>query len=213
MFCTKCGKKIDDTSQFCPYCGASTSEDIEELGEVKQENYIREEQPQYRNQEPQMKSNKVPIVVLGIVLVLVAGFIGFFLANQNQSSDVATSEVTTKEDTSAVTTEAVTTQATTEAITTEATTQTPYRTGVDYVFPYSNTEYLSRSQVAGLSSWDLKVARNEIFARHGYIFKNKSLQSYFESKSWYRGTRSGEISDDELNRYEKENIKLIKVYE
>ncbi|MDD4372033.1 MAG: YARHG domain-containing protein [Anaerostipes sp.] len=204
MFCTKCGKKIDDTSQFCPYCGASTSEDIEELGEVKQENVARVEQSQYRNQEPQMKSNKVPIVVLGIVLILAAVGFGFFLANQNHSSDVATSEVTTKEDTS---------EATTEAVTTEATTEAPRTTGADYVFPNSNTEYLSRSQVAGLSSWDLKVARNEIFARHGYIFKNKSLQSYFESKSWYRGTRSSEISDDELNRYEKENIKLIKGYE
>ena len=25
MFCTKCGKQIDSTVAFCPYCGASTT--------------------------------------------------------------------------------------------------------------------------------------------------------------------------------------------
>ena len=25
MFCVKCGKQIDDSSAFCPYCGSATS--------------------------------------------------------------------------------------------------------------------------------------------------------------------------------------------
>ncbi len=34
-------------------------------------------------------------------------------------------------------------------------------------------------------SEELKLLRNEIFARQGYIFKNRDLKSYFESKPWY----------------------------
>lgn len=33
--------------------------------------------------------------------------------------------------------------------------------------------------------YELRLLRNEIFARQGYIFKNSELKSYFESKSWY----------------------------
>ncbi len=31
------------------------------------------------------------------------------------------------------------------------------------------------------------MARNEIYARHGRKFKDKTLQKYFDEKSWYEG--------------------------
>jgi uncharacterized protein len=34
--------------------------------------------------------------------------------------------------------------------------------------------------------WELKVARNEIFARHGYVFKSHELSDYFSRRAWYR---------------------------
>ena len=33
---------------------------------------------------------------------------------------------------------------------------------------------------------DLRVLRNEIFARHGYVFKDKELQKTFEAMDWYK---------------------------
>jgi len=36
-----------------------------------------------------------------------------------------------------------------------------------------------------MTCWDLKVARNEVFARHGYAFKSYELNAYFSHQSWY----------------------------
>ncbi len=42
----------------------------------------------------------------------------------------------------------------------------------DYIFPDSSSSYLTRSQVVALSGYDMYLARNEIYARHGRIFRN-----------------------------------------
>ena len=83
-----------------------------------------------------------------------------------------------------------------------------------YVLPDSSSRYLSESEVSGLSKQQLMYARSEIFARHGYIFQDSGLRSYFESKSWYHGTVSpGDFSSSMLNEIEEANIKLIQKYE
>ena len=57
-------------------------------------------------------------------------------------------------------------------------------------------------------------ARNEIYARHGYIFRDSALRSYFEGKSWYEGTvPSDAFSATVFNEYELANIKLIQSLE
>lgn len=82
------------------------------------------------------------------------------------------------------------------------------------IIPYSSSRYLSVSDVAGLSSYELMLARNEIFARHGRRFDNPELQQYFNSKSWYRGAVSpSAFNASVLNPYEKANIELIKSFE
>lgn len=68
----------------------------------------------------------------------------------------------------------------------------------------------SGEDLDGLDSNELKLARNEIFARHGYRFKDADLQKYFESKTWYhpRG-KAGEFDDSQLNKTEQYNVKWI----
>lgn len=84
----------------------------------------------------------------------------------------------------------------------------------DSIIPDSSSRYLSRADLLGLSKDQLRLARNEIYARHGRKFQSRELQEYFESKSWYRGTiEPNQFSEDNLNAYEKENIKLIKSME
>ena len=82
----------------------------------------------------------------------------------------------------------------------------------DFIFPQSSTEYLSQSQVSSLSDYQLGIARNEIYARHGYIFKLDRFKSYFESQSWYV-PRYSDASSISLNEIETYNVALIKAEE
>lgn len=81
----------------------------------------------------------------------------------------------------------------------------------DYVIPDSNVKYLSWSDVEGLSKEELRIARNEIYARHGRRFQSEDLQEYFESKDWYHGTiNPSDFKESLLNDFEKKNAELIK---
>lgn len=91
-------------------------------------------------------------------------------------------------------------------------TPTPAPAG-DFIFPDSNSRYLSYDEVYAKNQQELSYARNEIFARHGRKFKSADLQSYFGSKSWYTPLYEPDefavIQDALFNDYEKENIKQI----
>jgi len=79
------------------------------------------------------------------------------------------------------------------------------------VYPQASERLLSVSDVSGLSKWQLKIMRNEIFARRGYIFKTADMQQYFNAESWYKP-----IYDDvsnALTNIEKANIEFIKKFE
>ncbi len=53
------------------------------------------------------------------------------------------------------------------------------------------------------------LQRNDIFARHGYIFKSSELNSYYRKKSWYRPDRA--FTWSRLNRSEQKRVNgLIK---
>ena len=80
----------------------------------------------------------------------------------------------------------------------------------DYIFPRSSYDYLNSSDFAGKTKEELRRGRNEIYARHGRRFNDKSLQWYFDSKPWYHGTISpGAFKESVLNDWEKENISRI----
>lgn len=87
----------------------------------------------------------------------------------------------------------------------------------EYILPNSDREYISKSDLYRLSEWEVRIARNEIMARHGRRFKDQSLQDYFDSCSWYYGTLSPDEFDknydSNLNEYEKKNATTIKEYE
>ena len=81
----------------------------------------------------------------------------------------------------------------------------------EYIIPDSDSRYLSADELAAYSKDQLRLARNEIYARHGRRFSDEALQAYFDSCSWYRGTVAPENFDvNVLNDYEKENLLTIK---
>ncbi|MDR2809426.1 MAG: YARHG domain-containing protein, partial [Tannerellaceae bacterium] len=70
---------------------------------------------------------------------------------------------------------------------------------------------LAENDLRGLSKAQLRILRNEIYARHGYIFQSKDLQEYFSQQSWYQ-PRSRDVTHL-LTATEKKNVEFIKIYE
>lgn len=79
------------------------------------------------------------------------------------------------------------------------------------VYPEASTRKLTSSDLNYLSSYQLKIMRNEIFARHGYIFKTTDMKNYFSNQRWY-DPRYNNV-DNLLTSTEKQNIELIKRFE
>ena len=79
-----------------------------------------------------------------------------------------------------------------------------------YEIPVSSILLLEQHHVVNMTNNQLWIARNEIYARHGKIFQNEYLASYFEACSWYE-PKDGktEVGERELNEVEIANLKLI----
>lgn len=87
----------------------------------------------------------------------------------------------------------------------------PTRRGGVEILPQSDNRLLTDADLRGLSSRELRLARNEIYARHGRIFSDASLQAYFDSQGWYERDRS--FTESRLSRTERENAERIRRYE
>ena len=70
------------------------------------------------------------------------------------------------------------------------------------------TEPLQDGVLGDMFIEDLRVLRNEIYARHGRIFKDPELQKYFLAQPWYRP--NPDFKDDQLNETEAANLAKIK---
>lgn len=84
----------------------------------------------------------------------------------------------------------------------------------EYILEDSGTRYLTKTDLMGLSEEECRLARNEIYARHGRMFKDESLQDYFEAFDWYYPSiQPGDFEESMLNEYEIYNRDLIVEYE
>ena len=91
----------------------------------------------------------------------------------------------------------------------EITTLTKY--DGDYLLANSGTKLLTDSDIKGMSKYDLALARNEIYARHGRKFQTAEYHNYFSSKSWYSINPNYNYSDDNsnLNEIEAKNVQFL----
>ncbi len=84
----------------------------------------------------------------------------------------------------------------------------------EYVIADSDVRYLVSADLKELSAWEIRVARNEIYARHGRMFDSPELRAYFESKSWYKPEIPAvEFNNSCLSAVELENLNFIINYE
>lgn len=92
----------------------------------------------------------------------------------------------------------------------ENTEQVPVDTS-EYILPNSSTQRLTRADLTGLTKEELRLARNEIYARHGMIFGAADLANYFATKSWYTPTVAYDDFYDKvtISDIEAANVSLI----
>ncbi|WIY62423.1 TcaA 3rd/4th domain-containing protein [Bacillus arachidis] len=76
-----------------------------------------------------------------------------------------------------------------------------------FFFPDSHIRKLTSAELNALTKDQLRIARNEIYARHGHIFQTKDMQDYFLKQSWYR---ENPYYSGGLNDIETYNVELIK---
>lgn len=78
-------------------------------------------------------------------------------------------------------------------------------------FDWLVDDYITDDQLYDLSSDQLRILRNAIFAIHGYRFKSDDLTDYFSRFDWYIPESSDVTAS--LSTIEKKNIERIKKFE
>ncbi len=255
MYCTHCGKELEDGATFCTHCGAHLGDDDQpdtQTVDTSQTTSANE-----RNSEPEKSSkgkakwiiiglSAAIVVVVAIILVLT---LGVGTNNKAQTSASSTDSVTSaapssdeedsststnsKDDTASSTVTTTTPSTTTPSATTNDTStvptdstsknqtlpsSNPYAAYTsDYIIADSSTRTLSASSLAQYNAEQLKLARNEIFARKGRIFKDADLDAYFRSKQWYSPSIEPDTFDANTSNYlsevERDNAGTIIEYE
>ena len=217
MFCTNCGNYIDDDATFCIKCGAKV-----ERVEPEPKPYARPVSSPPR--EPYVPPRKtvpvaVPIAVGAVATIAIVGIIvlgkpswggsptpvgqqeapsGAFDASETDGSAEVSAEEALPEAEPAWA-EPAEEPAAEEPVAWDG-----------YVLSDSSTRLYTTSELEELSNWELFIARNEIYARHGRLFKSELLNNYFEGCDWYYGYIAPEdFDEDSLNETEKANAKAM----
>ena len=80
-------------------------------------------------------------------------------------------------------------------------------------FGYANRVLLNDRMFRKMKKSTLRVMRNSILAKHGYMFSSRDLADYFASQPWFSPRPSNDGVLDELSLVESLNIELIKCEE
>lgn len=76
-------------------------------------------------------------------------------------------------------------------------------------YPQASLQFIPQDKLNAMTAFELKIMRNEIFARYGYIFREGgAMETYFSKQSWYSPAHKN--VDAWLTLIEKENINRIR---
>jgi YARHG domain len=76
--------------------------------------------------------------------------------------------------------------------------------------PFFMDREMTEADLQGKSPDQLREMRNEIYARHGRMFKDASVQSYFNNQPWYRPVYSPDkFPQSLLTSVQQKNIQMI----
>lgn len=235
MFCKKCGVKLKDGAVFCTNCGTKimpvgqSQSGVEEAPKIQPIQYA---QPSVSMPMPEKQSDSgsksllIPIIIVTVCILVLAGGLFFVLHNNKADEKLVVEDIA--EDAEEDQTDAVddfSSEAIEEDVVSDAneadisqqedTVSDEIEEEVSqYVLPNSDSAYLTKSDLYGLTQEECRLARNELYARHGRKFDDEGLQEYFNSKDWYQGyIDPSDFNDSVLNEYEIANRDLIVQYE
>jgi hypothetical protein len=213
MNCSKCGFQIDDGANFCPKCGSTDM----------QNNLLHHEKasiPDTKTTSKEIderKNKSGSSLLIGILLIIIVFSVGY------GSYHFSVLKYTTPSPEKSGKTPLISNDATKDnaslsknednPVSTDNTDINKMNSPEYYFFRESEIEKLLESDISGLSIENLALARNEIFARHGYVFKSDPFESYFNNKSWYKPDPSFKGLGEEFSAIESYNIQLILNYE
>lgn len=81
-------------------------------------------------------------------------------------------------------------------------------TADDNPYQWLSERPVNANDILGMSSEEIRLLRNAIFAMHGYKFKDKKLLEHFSQFTWYKPVSSDVTGS--LSRLEQENIQFLK---
>ena len=75
-------------------------------------------------------------------------------------------------------------------------------------YPEMSTREITKNELLKKSKEELKIMRNEVYARYGMIFKKGGdMEKYFSRQDWYYGNL--ENTEKFLSQLERDNIKAV----
>lgn len=211
MFCTRCGSEIKEGNKFCTNCGSPTD------GPTSNDASIADA-------PKKGKRTALVVAVIAAVVVIAAAVAAFVLltseeAKESTTLSSASSSSSAQEaagDASSSSSDSSSASSSASSSSSNATQSEGSGEKTGYILSDSSTRLYTEQELASLSDWQLYVARNEIFARHGRGFKNADLAAYFSAQPWYSYVYSPEEFDampSPLNDIERANSDLIRAVE
>ncbi|MBI0581293.1 YARHG domain-containing protein [Neobacillus cucumis] len=194
--CSNCGRKVNKSSGFCPNCGSRITTDHKNISPA----------PNSRVEKKKSRSKNKKIVAVGSIVGMLAVVSVTPFVVKGLQKPVTKTSVTAAKKIDPSTEKATENKSESSNLSPESSKPS----SSDYIVPTSNKRLLSLDDIDILPKWQLRLARNEIYARHGYVFKSKDLQTYFSGKSWYHPNPS---FDGSLNDVERQNVTTIKARE
>lgn len=77
MYCQKCGKKIEEESRFCPYCGAKSASEPEQ----------KKQTVPVKKEKKERKKKKTPVIIVAIAVLGVLGILLFSGGDSSTSNE------------------------------------------------------------------------------------------------------------------------------
>lgn len=150
------------------------------------------QQPDSVQPAPAKKSNAWIFIVLAVVLVAGLGVGGFFIyQNFTKKTETINYDTSVNNENSYYDNNAIDES--------------------EYEYEYLREREMTYADVEGKSAEELRLMRNYIFARRGYIFESEDLKEYFERFSWYVPLYYDVTP--RLSDIEKYNVNFIKEWE
>ena len=166
---------------------------------------------------------KIPVYLIIIIIAAIAAVIGmiiFFVMKSNKSNDddiiteMSSGLMDESVDSGADISSGVEENESTDENISGAEEMSGAEEASEYIIPDSDTRVITESDLEGLDEDQLRIARNELYARHGRLFNDEQLQAYFNNCSWYHGEiQPDDFTDDMLSDIERQNKDTIVAYE